>query len=681
MTKSGFISVALVLWSLASAAQEIPVEEEQQFENLTEVNEAETEDDSYVQQLVVYKKHPLNLNTAGDDDLRDLGLLTDLQIINFLRYRKLLGRLISIYELQAVPGWDVYTIKKIVPFVRIGDAVTISEHIRERLRGGDHSLLLRYSQLLEKPVGYTPKPGGSYYLGGRQKLFFRYRYQYKTNFQYGLTGDKDAGEQFFRGPQRAGFDFYSFHLFARNIGKIKALALGDFTVNLGQGLIQWQRLAFKKGGNTMAIKRQSPVLRPYTSAGEYNFHRGIGATIQTGNLAATAFLSYRKISANFVNDTLNQPAYFSSFLVSGYHRTASELEDRNNLGEFSYGGNLSWQNSKFHAGLNMIGYRFSLPLLKRQEPYNLYAISGSNWQNFSIDYSYTFKNVHVFGEAAVDKYFHKAMINGLLASVDPKVDLSLLCRSISKRFQSLNGNAFTETAYPSNEQGIYLGISIRPATAWQLDGYADLYRFPWLKYLVDAPSFGKDFLVQVTYQPDRKTRIYSRFRAETKQANLPGNSNITNSVIPLAKQNWRTELFSQLTEQLSLRNRIELLWYGGKDGISRETGFLAYGDLTYSPVNKPYSANMRVQYFETGSYASRIYAFERDVLYGYSIPVFYDKGFRYYVNVKWRPSPSVSCWFRWAGTVYQGKNVIGSGLDEIEGSSKNELKIQLLVYL
>jgi hypothetical protein len=198
---------------------------------------------------------------------------------------------------------------------------------------------------------------------------------------------------------------------------------------------------------------------------------------------------------------------------------------------------------------------------------------------------------------------------------------------------------------------------------------------------VDAPSFGKDFLVQVTYLPDRKTRIYSRFRAETKQANLPGNSNITNPVIPLAKQNWRTELFSQLTEQLSLRNRIELLWYGGKDGISRETGFLAYGDLTYSPVNKPYSANMRVQYFETGSYASRIYAFERDVLYGYSIPVFYDKGFRYYVNIKWRPSPSVSCWFRWAGTVYQGKNVIGSGLDEIEGSSKNELKIQLLVYL
>lgn len=50
----------------------------------------------------------------------------------------------------------------------------------------------------------------------------------------------------FKGRQKAGFDFYSVHLFARRLGIIQSLAIGDFTVNLGQGLIQWQSLAFKK---------------------------------------------------------------------------------------------------------------------------------------------------------------------------------------------------------------------------------------------------------------------------------------------------------------------------------------------------------------------------------------------------------------------------------------------------
>src|SRR6185503_7473909 len=101
-----------------------------------------------------------------------------------------------------------------------------------------------------------------------------YRYSYKNLLQYGLVGDKDAGEQFLKGAQHSGFDFYSFHLFARNVGVIQSLAIGDFTVNMGQGLIHWQGLAFKKSAATMSIKRQSAVLRPYNSAGEFYFHRG-----------------------------------------------------------------------------------------------------------------------------------------------------------------------------------------------------------------------------------------------------------------------------------------------------------------------------------------------------------------------------------------------------------------------
>ena len=80
---------------------------EQQLENLTDVDQAETEDDSYLQQLERFRRNPLNMNTADENDLRELKILSGLQIANFISYRKLFGKFISIYELQAVPAWDV----------------------------------------------------------------------------------------------------------------------------------------------------------------------------------------------------------------------------------------------------------------------------------------------------------------------------------------------------------------------------------------------------------------------------------------------------------------------------------------------------------------------------------------------------------------------------------------------
>ena len=51
-------------------AQESPVSTiEQQLENLTDIDQAETEDDSYHQQWERFRRNPLNLNTADETDL------------------------------------------------------------------------------------------------------------------------------------------------------------------------------------------------------------------------------------------------------------------------------------------------------------------------------------------------------------------------------------------------------------------------------------------------------------------------------------------------------------------------------------------------------------------------------------------------------------------------------------
>jgi len=288
--------------------------------------------------------------------------------------------------------------------------------------------------------------------------------------------------------------------------------------------------------------------------------------------------------------------------------------------------------------------------------------------------------MHFFGEAAADEGLDKAFINGLLISTDSHVDMSFLYRKISRGYQSLYTNAFTESTFPTNESGFYTGITIAPVDYLQIDAYADFYHFPWIKYRIDAPTSGNDYMIQITYKPNKQVEIYTRYRTERKAINYNPDNLTLNPAIVKPKQGLRTQFSYKLSPAITFRSRVELSWYD-KRGDASQNGFLIYTDVLYKPVLKPFSGNIRVQYFETDGYDSRLYAYENDVLYGYSIPVFYDKGYRYYVNINYDINKKLSVWGRFAQTVYPDKNVIGSGLDMIQGHTKSEVKLQVILSL
>ncbi|HJW16938.1 MAG TPA: helix-hairpin-helix domain-containing protein, partial [Flavisolibacter sp.] len=362
-----------VLWSFVLVAQDVPAKTQEQLENIAETREEEDEqDDSYLLQLEYFLKNPLDLNTASEEELQALRLLNGLQISNLIQYRQFAGKLINKYELQAVPGWDLFTINRILPYITLSSAVSIKQDLAGRFKNGNHFILTRLSRVLERSRGYDATLP-NHYLGDPNHVLFRYRYQYKNLLQYGIVGDKDAGEQFFKGAQSKGFDFYSFHLFIRNMGIVKALAFGDYTISLGQGLIQWQSFGLGKGTDVMGVKRQSAVLLPYRSAGEFNFNRGIGMTIGIKKWEATAFLSYKKMNANLV-DSID---VFSSILYSGLNRTNAEISDKNSVADLSAGGNINFHSPRLKIGLNSVMHQFSSPFQKRPELYNLYAFSGN----------------------------------------------------------------------------------------------------------------------------------------------------------------------------------------------------------------------------------------------------------------------------------------------------------------
>jgi hypothetical protein len=368
--------------------------------------------------------------------------------------------------------------------------------------------------------------------------------------------------------------------------------------------------------------------------------------------------------------------------LSGYHRSKTELENRNALNVFAAGGNWQYRSSKGQIGVNAICHSFSIPFRSSGDAYDLYALHGKNWFNSSIDYSYTFSNFHLYGEMAVDKNLNTAMIYGLLCSAAPAVDLSLVYRRIAPAYQALTGNAFTENTQPTNENGIYAGISIRPAHGWQIDAYADFFRFSWLKFRVDAPSQGSDYLLQITYKPNKQTEIYSRLRIEEKGMNIPSDDRALPAVEQVMRKNWRNHISFQATKQLSLSNRVELLWYEILNTAIKKAGFLFFQDLQYTPANQSWKIALRLQYFESDDYDTRLYAFENSVMYNFSLPAFFNKGIRWYTTFQYKASLSriINCIFglNISRSAYTSGTAIGSGQDLLPGSNKTEMKFQAI---
>ena len=694
----------LTLPSFYSNGQNKPVKEngelksdqnniiDQRIENIAEQLENENADyTNLIDDMLYYQEHPLRLNSANKQQLEDFGLLDEIQINSLLNHLERNGKLMTIYELQSVEGFDLQTIKKILPYISIEDNFqTPNLSLSELLNNGQHSVFMRYGQIIEKQSGFMPitdsalkASPNSRYLGDPSKLFFRYRYTYGNNVSWGITAEKDPGEEFFKGAQKNGFDFYSAHLFVRNIGKIKALALGDYQLQTGQGVVFSSGLAFGKTSDPINIKRNYTGLRAYNSVNENVFLRGAAITYQFfKKINVTVFGSRKKLDGNIINnspsDSLGQDeqAIVSSFQLSGFHRTPSELEGRKSVDETIYGAYTNYQTRNFRVGFTYVNTSYSATLNRTGYLYNKYYFSGKTNANMGIEYNYVWRNMNFFGEAGRSANGGMAMVQGILFSLDPKLNASIHYRNYGRTYQALMANALGENTNIQNEKGLYAGISFKPITVLQLNSYFDRFEFPWLKYQLNAPSNGYDFFFQTTYTPNKKIYMYARYRNREKAKNTSQDIDDIDFLVTLNQSNYRYEVSYTVSPSVKLKNRIELVSYNLSDQPT-ELGYMFYQDLSYREMNKPYSFSFRYALFDTKSYNSRIYAYESDVLYAYSVPAYSGKGARTYIVFKYALGRNIDIWLRAAQFYYLNTSSIGSGLTETEGNTKSDFRIQI----
>ncbi|MEO7174293.1 MAG: helix-hairpin-helix domain-containing protein [Saprospiraceae bacterium] len=634
--------------------------------------------------LAYYRKNPIDINKCQAEELEILGLLTDLQIQSFFSYRTYAGKFIAIQEIQAIPNWDLKTIRTVIPFLDLRNTAS-GENISlgQRIKNSDHEIFLRWSREIQDKKGFIEDDDGERkYLGSKDQIYVRYRMRFDRFWSAGFTAEKDAGETFFKDPNKAGFDYYSVHAFARNLNPwLKAVALGDYSVSMGQGLILHSGFGGGKSSLVTQIKKNGILLRPYTSVSESNYRRGAAAELAFGNnWTLMAFGSYLSRDANLSQiDTLfgeDEIQTFSSLQTSGLHRTESEIADKHAIKQTSIGTTLRYRKDALQVSVNGVYDHFDKPLLKDQQLYNQFQFNGNTLAAGSIDYSYGWRNIHFFGETAMSDNKKMATLNGAIIAVDRKVDVALVYRNFSAKYQSILSNPFSEGGSASNEEGIYAGIVVRPSRPWEINVFYDQWRHPWLKYQVDAPSQGREIFCRTSFSIRRKLTTYLQYRIETKDKNDPFNDGPIASLIPHTRQYIRWQMNYTLMPGIELRTRIEHSQY--KTGESKSSGWLIYQDLVAKPLGKRYSMSTRVALFDTEDYNSRFYTFENDLINDYSVPALYGKGVRFYLNLRYQGIRNLSIEARYSLTRFSNQEEIGSGNDLIAGPLRSELKAQMI---
>ncbi len=687
--------LASPFYFLAAQTDTIPLSQRSDNENTDLIEdfilnsglEGDFDYNTLFEHLEYLQEHPLNVNLAGREELEDLNLLTAIQVNDLLQYRKEFGDLIALEELQSITSFDLNTIQRILPFLQIsGGLDDYNVPIPTMLSSGKNELYLRWRRVLETQKGYKTKADGSpaSFLGDPNKLYMRYKHSFENRLSYGFTAEKDEGEEFFKGSNQQGFDFYSAHIALKNASKlVKDLVIGDFNASFGQGLILFSGFSNGKGAEVMDIKRGARAVRAYTSVNEFNYMRGAAATLGlTDHIELTTFVSYRKRDANLgatdTTDLDNDILFFTSLQSSGLHRTLGEIEDEASIKQFVTGGSVKYKTDTWHVAVNGLYNKLDRDLVRNPLPYNQFYFSGNQLLNTSIDYSFLYQNFNFFGETAISDNGKIATTNGVLIGLDRDMDLAILYRKFAKDYQALDSNPFQESSGGRNESGLYLGLEIRPSNHWKIKTYFDIYQHPWLRSAADAPSKGNDFRTRIIYFQKRKFEAFLELRREQKELNAPISTEVSKTDILVKYSLSQARLFfsNKVSKSLELRSNIG---YGVfNDGVNKKSsGIVLYQDIIYKPMTFPLHFTTRFAIYDTGGSQIRYYAYENNLLYVYGIPAYYNKGTRFYINLRYKGIRNLTLEARYAQTYWSNKDTFSSGFSEIDGPSRSELSAQI----
>jgi hypothetical protein len=580
-----------------------------------------------------------NLNDLSYETAVNVLKLTDYQYYQLQLYIENFGQLYSIYEIPAIDGFSEEEMRRLATLTVIAPPPKQRPTFRELLRTSKSVLWVRYGQVLEQQDGYDTTRT-SHYDGSPPHLQFRYDFSIRQHFGFRVAGEKDAGEQFFRGRQKYGFDHYSGSVYARNLGLLKYAVAGDYRLNFGQGLVLGSSMMSGKGAGVAAMRRFSDGIRSVATTNEGQFFRGGALTIGNTHWSGSAF-------AGAVTET---------------DRTA-------------FGGAVSYRQARFTIGAQAICYG----------EYGDSATNGEKWRsllhpnrlNASVSYQAIAGKVLLFGEVAVNEKGKPAVLQAVLIPVNPVFQMATLLRYYATGYQSPMGSGFRSSSGDCGEFGAYLTGHLVVSRNVEADLYCDFYRLLWLSYLTDAPVQGMDAGASLTCRLARNSALQLRYQWRTKPKNESDDSYM-HRLVEQCRHRLRLQWTCTPLPWLDTKTEASMVLNKGPSGAKRwYKGILMYQDLAFNCRKPQLSIHLRIAYFDTDRYDERLYAYENDVYYAFTISSYYYQGMRAYLLVRYKIR-DFSIWFRISRTHYLNRNDISNGLTHINKPHKTEVKVQCL---
>lgn len=644
---------------------------DEMIESLAENPEGGEEFTSWLDELQDLHENPVNINSATKDDLLKIPFLNDITASQMIEYRKKSGPFLSVFEVASVPGIGSDLAEKISFFIMTGEEDGSVVKSSSGKKWSSHELLARGWETFPVSSGFRQDGGKPpAYLGGPEKFYTRCTFENSAGWHAGIIAEKDPGEPFFKDANKYGFDYYSAHLALTTKHKISQVIIGDFTARSGQGLILWQGFSPGRSADVLQASKNISQIRPYSSTDENYFFRGIATAVEFKKSRLNLFVSSKKSDAN-ISLTEDSAIIITSLETSGYHRTHSEMEDKKSIHHTVAGIIYNMAGHNFKTGVTSLYEKLQYPIQPGDQLYEKFNFRGKENFNLGVDYRWVKGRYQLYGEGAVSKSSGMAFIQGLEAHLHDQLNLSVMFRHFDKNYHATWANAFANETKAINETGIYSGIRILPASNVTLSGFIDWFSSPWIKYTTASPSSGYDYLLQADLRFSSHLTAYIRLKDRNREIKTTANNLYINS--SEQHQYLRVHVKVDINGKISLQSRIEV----NQMAVPvKENGIFVYQDIAWNPGIVPLSAVLRFAWFDTGSYNSRIYVYENDLLYSYSTLSFYGKGIRTYLNLHFHVTKNTEGWLKIANTHCFGQKTMGSGYDEINGNSKSELKIQ-----
>lgn len=618
--KKILISLSLVLLQF-----EVDCQETKLSESIISIAEELATDESdpetvglYIEKLYDLYENPVNINTSDKDEISRLFFLSDFQVKVLADYLSSSGKIVSIYEIANLPGFDKETAIMMNIFIDLNQIP---------VREAKHS---DWRNTLVTNVIWKPGDTDSSWLGSPIKLLTKYKFT-ADGFSGGLSAEKDAGETLLYGyPPRP--DFLSGHVAWNGKGLVRRIIIGDFSARFGQGTNINTSIRTGLSLHAPGYMAARSEIRPYTSTDENNFFRGAGADLAYRNFSFSLFYSRNTLDASMVSSTSSGSDLVSSFYTSGIHNSATTLQKKDALTDQSYGINLSYNLKNIRIGTTWSEDRLSVPVKKVENvPEKIFNFSGNSNSVYSLYYNSLINRILLYGEITSNESFKYTAVQGMTFRPSDRLSLNLLYRYYDKGYFSLHGHSPGTSSTSGSGKSILGNFTFEAAKHFFISGGCDIQEFKWLRYRTSSPSYSIKRELRLRYSPSDNFQAEGAYyyhlstSDDNKLNSIPGLDELTTRSFttafrftPLENMTLGTRVYVKLAEQ------------------SESKGMLLLQDMNYSFRNASVTLWLRYSLFSTDTWDTRIYIYENDLLYSYSIPALSGKGSRNYLMISWK---------------------------------------------